>query len=382
LREDPGMDFAAEGLLDGLQYEDRAARERLLTHLVGDGFTLQELRAATAEQRLPLLPVDRVLVGRYTAREIEQATGLPAALLTRIRRLGGLPEPGPDDRVFADEDMAAGRSTKLFLQAGFDEPALIEITRVMGEGMARLAATTTAAFAAAFLEPGESEQEVAERFAGLAQQLVPALGPVLLASYKAHLREAVRRGVLSRAELESGQLPDALEITVCFADLVGFTRLSGEVELQELGTVAGRLADLAAEVTAAPVRLIKTIGDAAMLVSPDPGPLVTVALALVEAVERADLPALRAGISSGRAAVRAGDFFGQPVNLASRVTGIARPGSVLCTEEVRDATAELFDWSFAGRHRLRGIAEPVALYRARSAATSSRADRPRRRASR
>jgi adenylate cyclase len=236
---------------------------------------------------------------------------------------------------------------------------------VLGEGMARLAAATTAAFVEAFLEPGDSEQEVAVRFALLAEQLTPALSPVLTAAYGQHLRESVGRGMIGREERATGRLVGAQEITVCFADLVGFTRLGGEVELQELGSVAGTLARIAADAAQPPVRLVKTIGDAAMFVSPEPGALVEVALALVDAAEAAELPSLRAGIASGPALPRAGDYYGHSVNLASRVTGIARPGSVLCTEEVHDAATDRFEWSFAGRHRLKGVAAPVALHRAR-----------------
>ncbi len=386
-REDGRMDFGAAGLLDGLDGEARDARQRLLDQLAADGASLDELTAAVAENRLALLPVDRVLGGQHTAREIERRTGVPAALLVRYRRLLGLPQPGPDDRVFGEEDVEAARSTKLFLDAGFGEDAIAEITRVLGEGSSRLAATVTAAFAETFLHAGDSEQDVATRFAALAAQLTPAVAPILVGAFNQHLRESVRRGILGRAELEAGQVPDAVEIAVCFADLVGFTRLGGEVEAQELGTVAGRFAELAGEAVAAPVRLIKTIGDAAMFVSPEPGPLVSVALSLVDAVQAAELPALRVGVGYGPALLRAGDFYGHSVNLASRVTGIARPGSVLCTEEVRDAATDDFDWSFAGRHRLKGIPDQVPLYRARPrthehAATKPRADRPRRRASR
>ena len=64
-------------------------------------------------------------------------------MMVRIRRLHGLPEPGAEDRVFSDEDIEAARSTKLFLDAGFAEERIVEITRVLGEGMARLAATIT-----------------------------------------------------------------------------------------------------------------------------------------------------------------------------------------------------------------------------------------------
>jgi adenylate cyclase len=368
------MDFAAAGLLDGLEGEERAARERLLQQLTDAGFTENELHDAVAEDRLALLPVDRVLEGEHTAAEIEERTGLSASTMLRIRRLLGLPEAGPDDRVFRDEDVAAAESVKLFLDAGVREGAINEIARVLGEGMARLAATTTGGFVEAFLKPGDSEQDIAVRFPELAERLSEAIDPVLAAAYKAHLRESVRRGMIGRVEREQGAIAGSQEMTICFADLVGFTRLGGEIEAPELGSVAGKLAELAAELAERPVRLVKTIGDAAMFVSPEPAPMVAAALELVEQVEDAGLPSVRAGIAHGPALQRAGDLYGHCVNVASRVTGIARPDSVLCTEEVRDAAPEEFEWSFAGRHRLKGVEGSVPLHRARRLESSEQRD--------
>jgi adenylate cyclase len=386
LREDAAVDF--RGLVDGLDREDRAARKRLLERLAEEGFTREELKAAIEEDRLALLLVERVLGGPYSAREIEERTGLPAAQMLRIRRLLGLPEASTDDRVFGEEEVDAAKSISLFLEAGLGEESIAEITRVLGEGMARLAATTAAAFVEPFLEPGDSEDDVAERFAALAEQLTPAIDPVLRAAYKQHLAESVRRGMLSPAEREAGEAGGAQEITVCFVDMVGFTRLGAQIEAQELGTLASKLAELATEVTEPPVRLVKTIGDAAMFVSPEPAPLVSVALSLLEAVQAADLPSLRAGVAHGTALQRAGDYYGHAVNLASRVTGAAPPGSVLSTKEVRDATRDRFDWSYARKHKLKGMPEPVSLYRARrlddardpAPAKKSKADRRRTRA--
>jgi len=300
----------------------------------------------------------------------------------RVRHLLGLPEPGPEDREFGEEEVAAARSFRLFLEAGLGEEVLAELTRVMGESMSRLAAATAAAFVDAFLEAGDSEEDVAMRFATLAEELVPAYGPVLIAAYEAHLRESVRRGMIGRVERESGTLGSEQQLTVCFADLVGFTRLGGQVEARELGSVAGTLAELAADLAESPVRLVKTIGDAAMFVSQEPGQQVAVALSLVEAVEEADLPALRAGVACGPALLRSGDYYGNAVNVASRVTGIARPGSVLCTQEVRDAAPDDFDWSFAGKHRLRGVSRSVALHRARRLGTNAEKDAKRQTADR
>ena len=358
------MDDDKAELLEGLEGERRAARERLLERLAGEGFSAQELRQAAAEDRLALLPVERVLGAKYTASEIEERTGVPSGLIVRVRQLLGLPKPDPGDRVFGDDEIETARSIRLFLDSGFTEDEIAQITRVLGEGMSRLAATTTAAFVRTFLAAGDDEDAVAERFANMTSELVPAVKPILASAFTAHLREGVRRGILGHAELDSGQIQDSVPVAVCFADLVGFTRLGSEVEAEELGSVAGGFAAIANEVVEAPVRLIKTIGDAAMFVSPEPAPLVDVALSLVEAVQAADLPALRAGIALGPALLRAGDFYGHSVNLASRVTGIARPESVLCTKEVHDTAAEQFDWSFAGRHRLKGVSERTPLYRA------------------
>lgn len=377
VREDAGMELEESELLDGLDGERRAARERLIARLRDEGFSLEELLSAASEDRLALLLVERVLGAEYTAADIEARTGLPAGVIVRVRQLLGLPKPGPEDRVFGDDEIDSAESIKLFLDSGFSEEEIAQITRVLGEGMSRLAATTTAAFVRTFLEAGDDEDAVAERFASMAAQLGPAVRPILIGAFTAHLRDSVRRGYLGRAELEAGVVPESLEVAVCFADLVGFTRLGGEVEAEELGTVAGGLSTLATEVLEPPVRLIKTIGDAAMFVSPEPGPLIGVALSLVEAVQAADLPALRAGISFGPALLRAGDFYGHSVNLASRVTGVARPESVLCTKEVHDAAPEAFDWSFAGKYRLKGIGERLPLYRAHQRpASAGAADLP------
>ena len=361
------MDFDRLGLLDDLEGDERERRRQLLERLADDGFSEQQLTSAVKEDRLALLPVERVLGGAYTAEDVEEKSGVPAETMIKTRRMLGLPDSGTDDHVFSAEDVEAAKAIKLFMDAGFDSDRIDEISRVLGEGMARLASTIIAAFASTFLAAGEGEDEVALRFAQLAEQMTPATTPILVSAFQAHLRDGVARAMLGRAQLESGDASGAQEMAVCFADLVGFTRLGSQVEVTELGTVVNRLASLAAAHTRSPVRLIKTIGDAALLVAPEPAPLVEVALELVEAFDAdEDLPALRAGIAVGPALVRAGDYYGNSVNIASRVTGVARPGSVLCTKEVRDATREDFHWSAAGRHRLKGVTGPTPLFRART----------------
>jgi len=361
------MDFEAAGLLDGLEGNERKARLDLLERLEADGVTLDELTAAVAEDRLALLPIERVFGAHYTAKEIEERTGLPASLMVRVRRALGLVEPSADDRAFSEEDLAAAGAIKLALDLGISEESVIELTRVLGEGMARFAATAADIFGDTFLHPGDTERDVALRYAAMAQQLTPATTPMLEAALTSHVRESARRGIIGRAERERGQLSAEEDTVVCFVDLVGFTSLGAHVGAEELGTVATTLSELAAEVARPPIRLVKTIGDAAMFVSRDVAPMVEAALGLVAAAEAAELPSLRAGLALGPAFSRAGDWYGNTVNLASRVTGVARPGSVLATQEVRDAAADDFAWSFAGRFTLKGVTDSVSLHRARPA---------------
>jgi adenylate cyclase len=175
----------------------------------------------------------------------------------------------------------------------------------------------------------------------------------------------VQHGMISRAELAAGHLAGEQETAVAFVDLVGFTTLGGQLAAEELGTVISRFGELAGEVADSQVRLVKTIGDAAMLACREVPQLVDAALRMLESVHEADLPNARAGVAFGPAVARAGDLYGQAVNLASRVTTVARPDSVLCTKEVRDAAGDEFDFSYAGKHRLKGVGNSVPLYRAR-----------------
>jgi adenylate cyclase len=359
------VDFDQSELLDGLEGEDRQARLKLLERLAQDGAEVEELQQAVQEDRLALLPLERVLGGHHTAREVAEQAGIEVEWLLRVRRALGLPEARSDERVFSDDDVKASQALKLLIDAGLPENGLIESTRVLGEGMSRFAATITAMFAQTFLQRGDSELDVALRYEAMATELTPATEPILAAALSAHLRENTRRAMLGRAQREAGSPETNQEVVVCFADLVGFTALGGQIAAEELGSLAGRLAELAAEVAAEPVRLVKTIGDAAMFVSPQAAPMIAAALALVEAVEEAELPSLRTGLASGSALQRAGDWYGNPVNIASRVTAIARPGSVLCTEDVRNLAVEEFVWSYAGRHRIKGVNEQLPLHRAR-----------------
>jgi adenylate cyclase len=366
-----GVDFAAEGLLDGLDGEERAARRELLERLEAEGATLEELRAAVADGLLVFLLAERLIDGppRHTTRDVAREAGMPLAQLEAMRRAHGLPVPDPDAVALSDLDVEAIRTANAFRAAGVSDEQILRAIRVFGRGMAQAAGTLRAIGLELALEPGSTEAELAQRFAERSAMVAPMLGPMLEQMLRLHLRHAVGLEALGADERAAGTLPAAREIGVAFADLVGFTRLGEEVPPAELGAVAERLEAIAADVARAPVRLVKTIGDAAMLVCPDVGSLLDCALDLHEAAdaEGDEFPPLRIGVARGPAVARAGDWYGRPVNLASRVTAVARPGSVLATREVRDAAPDGYRWSSAGRRSLRGVDGQVALYRARRA---------------
>jgi adenylate cyclase len=363
------IDFEAEGLLDGLEGDPRSDRRALLEQLAGEGVPLSELRRTTASGTIIFLPADRVIVGskRYTAAEVSERSGVELDFLVAARRAMGLPIPEPQDPVYTEAEVESAARTVLAREAGISDEEILDLLRVLGRGLSQAAESLRLLPLKLVLEPGLSERELAGRYAEAVAALYPMVDPLISNVLALHLRHTAQSEVISALERSGGQLPGSREVAVCFADLVGFTRLGEEVAPDELGRLAVRLEALASEVADPPVRLVKTIGDAAMLASPESEPLLDAALSLIDAAdaEGEDFPQLRAGTAVGTALPRAGDWYGRPVNLASRITAVARPGSLLAAREVRESVSERYRWSYAGERRLRGIRDPVALFRAR-----------------
>ncbi|HEX6388624.1 MAG TPA: adenylate cyclase regulatory domain-containing protein, partial [Solirubrobacteraceae bacterium] len=263
-------------------------------------------------------------------------------------------------------DVDAASMAPVFLELGLPAEQVIAVTRVLGHGLSQAAEVMRQAVLDAVLQPGASELEIAQAYGALVERLAPMLGPMVHQLMLVQLRHSLETEALNAEERAAGQLQGARDVGVAFADIVGFTRMGEQLEPEELERVARDLADRAREVAQPPVRFVKTIGDAVMLVSPDAGALLRATLELLD-------DQLRIGVACGPAVSRAGDWFGAPVNRASRVTAIARPGSVLVDADVRerlDDDADL-DWSFAGARRLKGVGE-VRLFRARASEPSER----------
>ena len=360
------MDWDGEGLLDGLDDPGRNARRALLDELHADGVTVEELRRAVQEDRLVLLPIELALMSapRYTLAEVSEKSGVPEEHVAAFWRALGLTLT--DAARFTEEDVEAARRTRVYLDSGMPPEEILALLRVMSTSVQRVAEGSRALFARNFLRSGDTEADLAKRFLDMTQVLVPLAVQDLEYLMRVHLREYARHDALGIAELDSGEMPQTQEVAVAFADLVGFTALGESIPEVELGGIADRLADLTLERIRPPVRLVKTIGDAVMLVSPRPEPLVSLLLELVEAAEADEqLPALRAGAAWGPAYPRLGDWYGNVVNLASRVAGRARPGSVLVTTPLRDALGDRLAFSRAGQKRLKNVGSPIHVWRVR-----------------
>lgn len=368
----PAIDeFAELGLLDGLEGNSRDERADLIVWLLTQGFTVEQIRLSAATPLL--LPTNRVLgdEGHYVSlRDLTAATGMDLDLLRRLLDAAGLPRPEvPDTAELLRADGDAIARARLFIDMGVSPDETVAILRALTEGLGQATEMMRDSALNMLLVPGEDEIQLAQASQEFARKAMPDLLAMIGDLFLMRLRSSLEVEAITAAERAAGRLPGARHVTVAFADVVGFTELGEQLSPYDLELLARRLADAAREAARTPVRFVKSVGDAVMLVSPEPTPLVLAMLNLAEIASANDLPPLRIGVASGSAVTRAGDWFGSPVNLASRVSAAAQPGTVF----VADSTRALIDddadvqWSSAGAHRLKGVRGKVSLFRVRRA---------------
>ena len=255
-------------------------REELLGWLTAAGIDAAEVERAAAEGWLPALAA-RVRAGRRPAlssvsRGSRRQAGLPTPFVRELMQALGRPNPAPRERAFSREDVDLARITRRFVDAGLPRGELLEVCRVLSQGMTQTADAVRRLVGNAMLEPGASEDRVALRYIDAAEQLGPLMAELLDAQFRAHLRAGISHQLVSEAERVAGRLRDSVDVAVAFVDLVDYTGLGTRLPPEDIGRIAGRLAELAADTVRRPVTLVKTIGDAAMFVSPDADAIVAV----------------------------------------------------------------------------------------------------------
>jgi adenylate cyclase len=308
--------------------------------LVDLGLDEDTARDAVVDGRVALVLAQRVIGGvpRLTLTELAERSGVPAELLRRIRVASGLPLP----ERFGDADLRWARLVAKLLEV-LPADAVTASARARGTALGLVARSDLGIVRDELLLPmrqaGADDLTVAVTLAETARELDAIAREVLQITYGLHLEHQLSSEL--SATLTRSDVP-AIDLAVGFVDVVGWTSLSARVDPQHLDEVLDAFEERIVEVASprTEVSVVKFLGDAAMLVAADP---VTLAEAMVELTTEVpsleDVP-LRGGLGFGPTLVREGDVFGPPVNLAARLTDLARPWRLLADEELTDRLEE------------------------------------------
>lgn len=230
-----------------------------------------------------------------------------------------------------DADVEALRALETLLRLGMiDQRAEIAIARTVGRTFARLAEWEVAELADTVLK--DAPEIDLELLRAVADDLLPVMEQLHSHIWRRHLASAAGR------LLVRGSADESVALTVGFVDVVGYTRRTRSMTTDELDQMVEVFeASTTAAVVEGGGRVIKTIGDEVLFVCDQPDAAARVALALAERHDADELfPQVRVGLGHGEVLERYGDVFGEPVNMAARLTSLARPGRVLINRPLAD----------------------------------------------
>ncbi|GGF46658.1 adenylate/guanylate cyclase domain-containing protein [Marmoricola endophyticus] len=268
----------------------------------------------------------------YTRRDLVERAELPLETAEELWRALGFAHVGDDQRIFTQADLEALKSVTQLFDAGIvDRDSSTTLVRSWGRSFARLAEWQATLFARVAAEAPDPEARVGE----LADDVIPLVASLQEYVWRRHLMAASGR-LLDRPE------GDAPTRAVGFVDIVGYTSTSQHLDESELlALVEGFESTASSTVVEHGGQLIKTIGDEVLFVVDDPVEAVRVARVLSERhAEDEEFPEVRAGVAYGAVYSRLGDVYGSTVNLASRLTSLARPGTVLADGGAHEALTE------------------------------------------
>lgn len=286
-----------------------------------------------------------------TAPQVADGAGLHLELARRVWRALGMPEAGDEDVMFDDRDVQALTALRGILELGVPTEELLAIGRLYGQAMSRIADAETRMFRERVLAPAMAADGTAveDRLRPVVEALLDISGRLLDHTHRRKLMMALDA---LRAEGSTESLAAG------FADLVSFSKISEDLAGDELGGLVEAFEDLAVNVCAETgARLVKVIGDGVMFVAVEPARVLAAASAIVAgASEHPVLPEARAGLDFGEAVPLGGDYFGRPVNVAARITALARPATVVLSGEFRQALSDGdLRVSRIGKRRLKGV---------------------------
>ena len=306
-----------------------------------------------------------------TFARFAERTGAPVQLLMLIREAAGSPAPSPDDLIREEELPYAGFIAAQ-AEAGFSPAATEHLLRVQGDGLRRMAETETAWWKGEVIMPAAEAGKRPDEILGvdLAHRMSVLAEQALIGMYHLQQKQAWTTTIIEGLEMQlaAAGLHTRLEHppAMCFLDATGSTRLTqegGDAWAADLATKLARLVERTSRSRGG--RPVKWLGDGVMLHFKEPGPGVVAALEMVTGGAEAGMPPLHVGLHAGPVIFQEGDYYGQTVNVASRIADYARPGEVLVSQEVVDASsgAEVA-FREIGLVELKGVAGAVRLHAA------------------
>ena len=341
------------------------------------GIPLEQMAEVVARGDASLAFLDSPLYDRFamlsttTFRQLAERTGLPVESVMVIREVMGAAAPEPDDLVREDE-LVVVPVLEIAAAGGTNMVACERMLRVMGESMRRVteaqAAWWQAEVSNRFVSDGAALGSLGEATLEFGARINDAYDAALTAMRHAHEQRTWTANILETVEAtmaEAGlyrrvERPPA----VCFLDITGYTRLTserGDAAAAELASTFARMVQRTSQRHAG--RAVKWLGDGVMFYFTDPGPGVVAALRMVADAADAGLPPAHVGLHAGPVLVQDGDYYGQTVNIASRIADYARPGEVVVSQSVVEAAGEASAvFSEIGPVELKGVSEAVRLH--------------------
>ncbi len=346
--------------------EQHGGLERVLQKYKEGGYSLNLLEIA--------LPVAQQL-SNLTYSQLYEKLGIPTDEIHSVMRAAGLPLPDPDQPARVDE-VEAFEQYAIIRILPIPADARLHALRVTGESLRRAAEVQSQLFREHVVHP------LLERFKDDPQEANTLISEI---SSRANPTVTAVTGWLFQRYLEHQTIKNATELmeeavgdgvgahragdpTVAFVDLVGFTVLSADLGDRDAADLAGKFNDMLMDISLDHAgRVIKTMGDGAMLFFDSPSGAVKAGFDLLEKLPAAGLPPLRVGIHRGPVVAQSGDYYGSTVNLAARITDYARPNEVLVSASVLPEPFDGIELEEIGEVTLKGVAQPVRLSRARRA---------------
>jgi adenylate cyclase len=355
-------------------------RAQMAQTLETAGIALEALAASMRDGSLSLGFMDAPTYERFATLSDEtfeglcERTALPLDLLMLIREAAGGAMPNPDDRIREDE-LAVVPLIEAGLAMGFRPISIARRLRVLGDSLRRVAETEADAYRTDLMEPMLADGATAAELSATSTsadtlRLDQAMDEAMIAIWHAQQVRPWTADIIAifeKSMTDAGLLaPISRPPAICFLDITGYTRLTherGDRAAAELAEGLGRLVHRTAIEHGG--RPVKWLGDGVMIFFRDPGSGVLAALQMVDGIASAGLPPAHVGLHAGPVLSQEGDYFGETVNLASRIAAYARPREVLVTQEVVD---ESFDagatFTEIGPVELKGIPGVVRLHAA------------------